>query len=116
MWLKFIKDCETNESSDVVWIENDESAIDQINSGNAVRCLSHNGEIFEDSTPEDIIKQLASEDDLTFEEEEIMIQEERKLLTREKRSRASLGNFVDVGYINNRKKYREDKIRNRFKN
>jgi len=99
MWLKFIKDCETNRDKDVVWTDDNTSAQNQINSGNAVRCLGPDGEIFEDSTPEQVISQLASEKNITYEEEEEFIRLNRKDWDNEKKQKSSLGNYIDDSEI-----------------
>ncbi len=102
MWLKFIKNCETNKNGDVVWTDDNTSASVQVNGGNAVRCLGPEGDIFEDSTPEAIITQLAAEDGLSFEEEEEALRKGRKNWSREKIKKASLGNYIDAGEIRDR--------------
>jgi uncharacterized protein YaiI (UPF0178 family) len=99
MWLKFIKDCETNRDKDVVWTDDNTSAQEQINSGNAVRCLGPDGEIFEDSTPEAVITQLAAEKGISYEEEERFINQNRKKWSNEKKEKASLGNYLDESEI-----------------
>ena len=111
MWLKFIKDCETNRNKDIIWTDDDASAIKQVNNGNAVRCLGPDGEIFEDSSPEAIITQLAAEDGLTFKEEEDLIREERKSLSLGKQQQASLGNYLDEKQISDRIVAKETKLK-----
>jgi len=95
MWLKFIKDCETNRNQDIIWTDDNVSASKQINGGNAVRCLGPDGEIFEDSAPEAIIKQLAAEDNISYKEEEIEMRKINKALAKEKRQKMSLGIYID---------------------
>jgi len=95
MWLKFIKDCETNKNGNIVWTDDNSSAQKQVNDGNAVRCLGPEGEIFEDSSPEKIIDQLSSERGVAYEEEEAFIRQNRKRWSNDDKRRASLGNYID---------------------
>lgn len=94
MWLKFVRNCETNRDGDVVWTDDNKSAKKQINDGNAVRCLGPDGEIFEDSSPEKIITQLAAEDNISFEKEEKLMKSVYKDKERELRRKASLGSYI----------------------
>ena len=94
MWLKFIKDSPENKKGAVCWTDDNFSAQKNINNGYAIRCLNPDGDIFEDSPPEKIIKQLAAEDSVDFLGEEKELKRIHKGLKKDEKEKLKYGAFV----------------------
>jgi hypothetical protein len=99
MWIRFIKDSPTNQQGDIVWLEDNKNAVPIVNNGEAIRVLGPDGKLFEDSAPEDIITQMAAEDNISFKQKEKEMSQTITKLQKEKKSdvlrQISLGQKID---------------------
>lgn len=100
MWIKFMKDGYGNKIGGICWTDDDKRAQEIVNSGIAIRVLGPDGKLFEDSAPEVIIKQIASEDGLTFEQEERKMRNVLKRMKKDKSIReVHLGKYIDDRHL-----------------
>jgi len=95
-----MKDGYGNKFGNICWTDDDKTAQQIINEGFAIRALGPDGDIFEDSAPEVIIKQVAAEDKLTFEQEEIKMRNTLKKIKKNKDAyNVHLGMYVDDKHL-----------------
>lgn len=75
MWVRYLKSLPGIEKGSVAWAENDEEAQQSIDEGFLVRCTGPDGVALGEAAPEEVITQLAREDNMTFAQKEQQIQE-----------------------------------------
>lgn len=107
MWIKYIKTNQYNKKGSICWTDDDTSALREIHGGFAVRCLNPDGDIFEDSPPEKIIKQLATEDGVDFLTEEAELQRVFNLMPPQARERFKYGMYIDNEHLKIKQKYKK---------
>lgn len=70
MWVRYLKDVPGVKAGSVAWAEDDTEAQSGIDAGILGRCTGPDGKTLEEDTPENVITQLAKEDNKSFEEKE----------------------------------------------
>lgn len=75
MWVRYIKDIPGVVKGSIAWSDDDASAQEGIDNGVLIRCTGPDGKAIGEDTPENVITQLAKEDNKTFAQKEQEIQE-----------------------------------------